>query len=186
MLAVIILVLGKLKLEPVNAKFQSRQASIIVILVWVFPLFPNLLLLKKDPDWLGNQPQAEQAMRYVSLSSREGDVILLDSYGTPLWNLWINRWDRPVPYYALPFEIPSPAVLDSGSNNNLPVMTARLLDELAASHERIWYVASSAAPDYLFSGEVAWLENRYRKVDHLTTTGEEIIDLRLYDLSVSP
>lgn len=185
-LAIVLVVLAKRKLEPVRSRFPSRLASVVVILVWIFPLFPNLLLLKRDPYWLGHQRQPGQTLRYVSLSSREDDVVLLDSYGTPLWNLWMNRWDRPVPYYALPFEIPSPDMLGLGPNRNLPVLTEHLLEELAASYERIWYVASTAAPDYLFSGELVWLESRYRLEDQLTAAGDEVLEIRLYNLSESP
>lgn len=184
-LAVVLLVLGKLKLEPIKARFPSKLASFVIVLVWLFPIFPYLLLLKKDPYWMGNSSEAEQVVNYLSLSSQEGDAILLDSYGTPLWNLWMNQWDRPIKYFALPFEIPSENILESKLNYNISPVTIDLLEELAAGKKRIWYVASSAAPDYMFSGEVAWLESHYGLEDQHTIVGDEILGVRLYNLSDS-
>jgi hypothetical protein len=158
----------------------NKYSPLLWILIWISPVFPNLFVLEHDPFWLGDLSEPTRLLGHVSLSSQVDDVLLLDSYGTPLWNLWMNRWDQPVPYYALPFEVPTSP---SGSLEDLQTISTEsegLLTDLSGLKQRAWYVASSAAPDYLFSGEIIWLENHARLEEVLTVHSEYVLEARLY------
>jgi hypothetical protein len=145
-------------------KIQNWAYSLLLIAVVIFPIFPNLNLLKSDYYWGGDKSSYLQVLNYVSISSKSDDSVIIDAYGTRLWNVWMNRWDRPIPWYALPYENPS-SLQSSEEGINLPSPTLNLMETISRSKSRCWYVASSSAPDYLFSGEVAWLESRFKFKD---------------------
>lgn len=161
---------------------RAGLRAAILVAAWIVPLFPNLLILERDPYWLGHERAARQLIDYVSLSSRPEDVILIDSYSTPIWRLWMNRWDRPIPWYGLPYEIPERDAQGLPASGGLDRDVELLLTRLQGESARVWYVTSSEAPDYLFSAEVAWLEQHFTLQDVLTAPAEGVIELRLYSV----
>jgi hypothetical protein len=164
-----------------NFTAPGRGARLILIAAFVFPIFPNLVLLKGDHVWGTDQQEFRKVLNYVSLSSQADDVLLIDAYGTELWNVWMNRWDQPLPWYGLPFENPAASGQNGDQGEQLPPSTLSLLEAISRNKSRVWYVGSSAAPDYLFSGEQAWLESRFRVQERLVAGADEILEIRLYD-----
>jgi len=131
--------------------------------------------LRTDPAWYANDAETEQAIELAEAEARTGDVVLIDSYATPIWFRMMNEWSRPVRWYSLPFEIPGTEVDPSPHPD-----VVRLLEGLLSGGGRIWLVASSAAPDYLEADERTWLAEHSRLESTRTFEGSTRVDVLVF------
>ncbi|HET7009293.1 MAG TPA: hypothetical protein VFI11_00835, partial [Anaerolineales bacterium] len=128
--------------RSIGGRARNVAAASLLAASLILPLWPNLSLLRSDPEWGAGRPQHEQALEWLRSSVTEGDCLLLDSYAIPLWFFWMNRWDQPVPWTSLPFEIPGSAVSDLGES------ARRIQSRAACSQGRVWYLTSTESPTY--------------------------------------
>jgi hypothetical protein len=114
---------------------------------------------RSDPAWYARDSHLGEAIAYVAAGIEDGDVLLVDAYGTPAWARVLNEWSLPSRWYSLPFEIPG---AQAASTPVLQPDVARLLEQLLAGETRLWLLTSSDAPDYLARNERLWLESHAR------------------------
>ena len=141
-LAAVSLVLLARQIMAGRGKGGKTLARALVVASLILPLWPNLSLLRSDPAWGGDRPEFDQVLQWLRARAAPGDCLLLDSYGTPLWFFWMNRWDRPVRWTSLPFELPGGSVSDAGE------AAQELLEGGGCSHGRLWYVVSTDSPTF--------------------------------------
>jgi hypothetical protein len=116
---------------------------------------------RSDPAWYAGSTRLGEAIAYVASGIEDGDVLVVDAYGTPAWYRLLNEWSSPARWYSLPFEIPgTPAASTPGPQADV----VRLFEELLAGEARIWLLTNSDAPDYLAHDERTWLEGHARLV----------------------
>ncbi|MEW6567715.1 MAG: hypothetical protein AB1449_06035 [Chloroflexota bacterium] len=130
--------------EPKAIRRRWLHGLVCALLVssLILPLRPNLSLVRSDPAWGGDRPEFDQALQWLRSRATAGDCLLLDSYATSLWFFWMNRWDRPVRWTSLPFELPGASVSDVGE-------TARdLLAGAACAQGRVRYIVSTDSPTH--------------------------------------
>ncbi|MCJ7566629.1 MAG: hypothetical protein MUO58_03715 [Anaerolineales bacterium] len=153
----------------------------ISIAVSLLPLIPSLIFLQKDPYWGRDVDSYQQGLDAVMENISHEDIVLLDSYGTPLWNVWMNQWDRPNPWISLPYEIISN---DDGLVPGTPkfdIESNYILDGLHTTGS-VWYVGSDRVPDFLNRDELRWFEAHYEQCDQWEYGGEVFVDVRHFTL----
>jgi hypothetical protein len=105
----------------------------------IFPLLPNLYLLRGDPALGGDQPTYGEAVAWTAAQARPDDLVIVDSYGTPLWQFMLNRWRGAARWYSLPYR----------SAGESSAAGAALTGEiLAAAPEpgTVWVISAGHAP----------------------------------------
>jgi len=144
------------------------------------PLLTLLYTGRVDPYWGTNQSQYQDSMELIRKESQPTDVILLNSYGTPLWTFWMDQWDQPVPWYSLPYEIPQGG--DSAKEEVPPPSdeVVILLDGINGDAHILWYISSKKTPDYSGSAEKAWLDTHYNLLEAKIYDGDPEVEVRLY------
>ena len=152
----------------------------LLSLTIIVPLLTLLYTGRKDPYWGTNQSQYQDSMEYIRNESRPTDVILLNTYGTPLWTFWIDQWDQSVHWYSLPYSIPQGE--DSGKEELPPPSdeVVVLLDGINGDAQFLWYVSSTLAPDYSSSQEKTWLETHYIPLESKIFNGDPEVEVRRY------
>ncbi|MBM3121813.1 MAG: hypothetical protein FJZ97_06465 [Chloroflexi bacterium] len=116
---------------------------------------------RSDPAWYARSSRLGEAIAYVEAGIGDGDVLLVDAYGTPAWYRAMNEWSSPARWYSLPFEIPG---TQAGWAPGPQADVASLFEELLAGGVRLWLLTSSDAPDFLARNERTWLEAHARLV----------------------
>ena len=152
----------------------------LLALAAIMPLLTLLYTGRKDPYWGTNQSQYQDSMEYIRKESQPTDVILLDSYGTPLWTFWMDQWDQPVLWYSLPYEIPQgrDSVREEVPSPSDEVVI--LLDGIKGDAHFLWYISSRKAPDYSSSQEKAWLDTHYDPLESKVFNGDPEVEVRRY------
>jgi hypothetical protein len=109
-----------------------------------------------------------------------GDLVILDSYGTPLWDNMMNQWPFSVPWYSLPYGIPGTAdVLDDAGDSPSSAFL-NLIEAKETVNERLWYIQTSAAPDFDLQRETKYLDQHFSRIQAARFTGSGTIEFRLY------
>ncbi|MFQ5923316.1 MAG: hypothetical protein ACE5M4_10775 [Anaerolineales bacterium] len=156
-----------------------RLFAVLVALAIALPSLPLWWAYRLDPYWGGNRPEFGRAMEWVSPEISGGEVIVVNSYATPLWSFWLNWWNREVPWYSLAFEIPSP----EGANASPSEVTLALIRSFESTFTRLWYVSSSDNPGHGLRNEANWLNEQYSLSSQRKLDGEALeVEIRLYDL----
>ena len=162
-----------------------RVFALCVALAVALPSLPLWWAYRRDPYWGGNRPEFVEAIGWASPKVSSGDVLVISSYGTPLWSFWLNWWNREEPWYSLAFEIPSPEGTDPG--HEFPSdLTKALMSSMEGIYSRLWYVSSSDSPGYGLHTEAAWLDERYPLKTQWRFGGDAVeVEAGLYDLPIS-
>jgi len=98
-----------LALLLLRRKISAWAAPGIVMAALAFPFFPMLGVLRPDPAWGGDRPELTAIVARVADAASADDLLLVDSYGSPLWRFMLNRWTSPVEWYSLPEELGLPS-----------------------------------------------------------------------------
>ncbi len=182
-LAVLIVVIWRRQVS--GNTFKSgllRMFALVVALAVAVPIFPLWWSYRSDPYWGGNRSEFVGAIGWVSTEISSGEVLVINSYGTPLWSFWLNWWNREEPWYSLAFEIPSVEGTDEFPSD----LTQGLIKSLEDTYSRFWYVNSSDSPGYGLRTETKWLDGRHPLISQRRFDGEAVeVEARLYDLSLS-
>lgn len=160
----------------------SRAVLIIGGLASVLPIFPTLWAYQRDPAFGGARPEFVQSAAYLEENATSGDLIAVDAYATPLWAYLMNRWESPVRWYSLPFEIPGSPGVEADSGCILPPMSVDLLFEAPQSGTRLFYVTSTDSPDYALGREVCRLDLAYELETAATFGAEGGAEVRVYPI----
>jgi hypothetical protein len=160
--------------------------GVVGALALMLPFFPTLWAYRADPALGGDRPAFEQALAWVEAGIAPGDVVVVDSYATPLWTYWMNLWDQPVRWYALPFEIPGAPGVDTTPGADPSQASVSLFARLEGDALRLWYLTSEEAPDYGLRREITWLGDHYPLLARREFSGRAKVEARLYDLGGEP
>ena len=142
----------------------SRVAAFLALAL----LAPLALLgaARGDPAWGGDRPEYGQASEWVQTQARDGDLVLVESYGSPLWAYLLNRWSSPLPWVSLPFDIPG---TEAGS---VDPWVNDLVSSTPAPH-RVWLITSTEAPGSGSSAPQAFLRERLGTGSAWAFSGED-------------
>jgi hypothetical protein len=171
--AALVLAYGLLARARASGGHPSRLSGGLAVLAFagalVLPVFPAMALLRSDPGLAADRASFQRASSWLEASVGDGDVLVVDSYGTPLWTFMSNRWSAPYQWYSLPFELPNVSE-SAGSGSPPSPPTTALFEEILRSGGRFWYITTPEAPDAGLGREVAWLG------DHATIGGMAVFE----------
>jgi len=155
-------------------------AFVIGAMALVFPIFPSLGLYKHDPAAGGDRSEFDVMISWIEPRVQPGDIVVVDSYGTPLWHYMMNHWQSSVPWYSLPYEIPG--TLDVPEDPEASPSTAflNLIEAIETSSERLWYLHTNDAPDFDLQRETKYLDQHFPKIQAVRFTGSDTVEFRLY------
>ncbi|MEX0787157.1 MAG: phospholipid carrier-dependent glycosyltransferase [Anaerolineales bacterium] len=136
--------------------------------------------LARDPVHGAYRIDFQDAVTRLEQDIQPGDVVVVDSYATPLWSFMMNSWHSANVWYSLPFEIS--AVSDPVGTAPSPATTAAidLFQELSMKTPRVWYLGSSDAPDFALGRKVEWLDDNFVLAIAESYAGSGRTVLRLY------
>ena len=181
-LSILIVVIWR-RLDSGNT-LKSRLPKVFVIVVAfaiALPSFPLWWSYRRDPYWRGDRSEFAEAIGWASPEVSSGDVIVINSYGTPLWSYWLNWWDGEEPWFSLAFEIPSVEGTDELPSD----LTRGLINSFEDTYSSLWYVSSSDSPGYGLRTETKWLDGRYSLISQRLFDGDAIeVEARHYDLTL--
>ncbi|NIS81723.1 MAG: hypothetical protein GTO14_16295 [Anaerolineales bacterium] len=146
-------------LKPVRAIGRGRFL-ILILSAFIIPSAPTWWAVSPDPAWGGDRSEFQSALNAVEQEVKEQDVVIIDSYGTPLWVFWMNRWRQPAHWFSTPFELPA----FNGEMETLSPSAEGVLLEIVARGEEgstVWYVRTNETPDFGTHMKRQWLERRY-------------------------
>ncbi len=132
--------------------------SIVLFLTVVMPFYPGLWILDQDPSAGGGREELNDLVSWAEEQALFGDIVVVDSYGLPLWHKMMNDWNIPVPWYSLPFEIPGMQGVGWEIGAEPAAATLQLFQEVGVSYARLIYLTSQEAPDYGLQREETWLK----------------------------
>ena len=153
---------------------------IYLIIGFATPIYPGLKRLTGDPLMGGSAIEIMTISDQVSQKAVEGDLIVVDSYGTRLWYQIFNNWNSSVKWFSLPYEIPGTSSLGMEVEGSPSPATLALFTGINPSSERLLYLTSSESPDYGMLREEMWLTEHFNHVETLTEEGEWIVKLSIF------
>ncbi len=141
----------------------------------------NLLMLssyRKDPAYETGRIDFQKSYAYVSANSQPGEVVLIRSYGTPVWKYWMNRAEPQIHWTALPYFFPSISLLEKYRDTNNPedalgASSLTILSETAAPGKTLWLILPSDSPGSDLGLEKTWLASRSAAVECSSFSGGE-------------
>ena len=174
------LILRRLQSQRVKYGRAGSVALGAGLISIVMPFFPAASRLQADMATGGYRPELSAFLSGLDNRVAETDLIVIDSYGTPIWHFMMNEWTQNVPWYSLPFEIPGTNDVSSqkGSAPSLPATD--LFERVGSEFTRVWYISSSDAPDSGLRREVRWLDRELQLVESRTYSGQSEVEVRVY------
>jgi len=178
--------LGRTLEEKRTGRPKKTLVWVSISAAIVFPillLVQGLTMLRSDPYWGGTDLAFSHSMEGVRNQATDNDVIVVNAYGTKLWEHWINQWDHSSLWFSLPFELGAMGSADVGALAPIPENNQSLLESFSSSYERLWYVTIDEAPNFLFDANLAWITERYTQVEEDSYIGDNRIEVYLFNLT---
>jgi hypothetical protein len=163
---ILILILVVIVMTGISIVFTSNRKLLIVFLMMVTGVNIALLFVYKgDSAYYPSRGDFIETQKEISEQFTQGDYVFIKSYGTPVWNYWINWTDPEITWSALPYIYPTPELIKTYSQNQEP---DQVLDEISlgilrkdtVSGRRIWLVLPGDSPGSDLGIEEKWLEER--------------------------
>ncbi len=176
-----------------SMKVRTRGSSIfymippltIGMLVMIMPIFPSLYLLQDNPANGGARPEFESMHVWVKDNVQAGDLVVVDAYGTPIWQYMMNQWKEPIPWFSMPFEIPGATGVDPIMGSQPSLAALQLFQQVGSKYDRLWYISSDEAPDSGLRREITWLDRELVLLHERQFVGDTRVDARLYKASLN-
>ena len=151
-----------------------------VILSLMYPLkkwFPNLnfslafglviamlITYRNDPAYYLKRLDFFAAHEIVSNNVEPDDLVVIKSYGTPVWYFWMNWAEPSHDWISLPLYFPKPSLIEEYEITKKPEValdeaTIKLFHELPTEYNRVWLVLPNDTPGAILNIEVDWLTN---------------------------
>jgi len=153
-----------------------RVLSTLTVLILIFPIFPSLWFYKSDPLIGGQQPEFMSLVSWAEEQVENGDLVIVDSYGTELWRMMMGEWDVPIPWYSLPYEIPGAKGVGWIIGGPPSSATLDLLSGLSSKYNRLIYLTSDGTPDYSLMREQLWLGDQFAETESVHFQGMAIAE----------
>jgi hypothetical protein len=158
-----------------------HTATVIVVFLSVsLPLLFSLVVFRNDPYWEREISSYQAGLRLLNEEISDNDMILVDAYGTPLWKVMMNKWDQPIPWISLPYEILSPDEFMDGEKPSSD-LEPDALSYGTYQGGMVWYIGSEVVPDYLIRDELSWLEENYVDCGQWEFTRGVLVEVRKFN-----
>lgn len=136
---------------------------VITILVGIDLIM--LVLNRNDPAYYRSRTDFAQSRDYLAEKIGQGDILLLNSYGLPLWNYWMNWGSDQVAWTSLPYYFPAPGqiqtfILTGKPEDALDPISLAILEKAVSPGKRIWMITANDSPGSDLGIEHKWVKER--------------------------
>jgi hypothetical protein len=163
-----------------QGRYRSGLVILFLVLSIFFPIFPSLWLIKADPASGGDSQELRQVVAWTEDEVRDGDLIVVDSYGTDLWSWMMNAWDKPIPWYSLPYEIPGAGDVGLEVGEDPSPATLELFQKVGKEYSRLIYLTSQETPDFSLVREETWLGTYFSLDKEVEFPGNTFVEARIF------
>jgi hypothetical protein len=167
---------------------KRRYLTVLAAIVAFATSLSLPFLYKTDPAYHITRSDLKEAQSQIARQYHTGDLILLKSYGSPVWEYWMN-WAGPgLTWSALPYAYPSPAAIlqyntDGDPTVALDRVSLGILDREARPGRRVWLVLPGDTAGSDLGIEEKWLAGRSNPAScHLISGEEQSTRLCRFDL----
>jgi hypothetical protein len=163
-IGVIVLILVFLSLYQYRFHKLAYVSVIVIVNVSILVLILNV----NDPLYMRNRKDYHDSQQFITEEYLVGDLVLIKSYGSPIWDYWMN-WTQPgIQWTSLPYFFPAPEKIKEFQNTNNPDVamansSLTILSRNIRSGMRVWLVVPSDSPGAELGIEKQWLANRSNK-----------------------
>jgi hypothetical protein len=146
-IAFVIMIMIFLSLRRYKFYKLAYAAAIANVGVSVLMLF----LYGNDPIYMKDRSDYKESQQMIVRQYQPGDMVLIKSYGSPIWDYWMNWTDPKVQWTSLPYYFPAPAFIDKYLTSNDPedaldTISLAILNQSIQPGKRIWLVIASDSP----------------------------------------
>jgi hypothetical protein len=147
-------------------KNQKLQYGSILAILGVIGLNTGMMFLfKNEQAYYLNRNDLKLTQTYLSENAKPDDLILIKSYGSPVWYYWMNWRDDKNEWTALPYYFPTPARLElftltMNPEDALDIITLSIFRQKIKPGQRTWLLVAGDSPGASLGIEALWLEER--------------------------
>jgi hypothetical protein len=173
-------------LANVSKKYPSMSVIICIVLVvtaLVVPFYPTLDLLQSDPRKCNRTNDPTSAIDYVLNHVQNGDLVVVDSYGSCIWYRMMNLWKGTVSWYSLPFGVAGTTTQGLVRGGYVSAAMIQLLENSIGDRDRILYLSSTDVSFNAPTDEGEWLKNHYSSVEEIHF--KDSVNTKLLIISIS-
>jgi hypothetical protein len=140
----------------------------------------NLVMLscfRRDPSYESTRADFQTSQSYINRNGRLSELVLIKSYGTPVWRYWMN-WAVPQTHWtALPYYFPVPSLVEKYRLTNNPEdglsdHSLTILRQSIVSGGSLWLVLPSDSPGADLGLEKKWLTGKASDVNCVFFEGQ--------------
>jgi hypothetical protein len=147
----------------INRKFQ--YGSVLAIIGVIGLNIGMMYLFKNDPAYYSTRKDLSRSQTYLVEHIQPEDLVLIKSYGSPIWFYWMNWGDDKVLWTALPYYFPTPTRLDvfnltKNPEDALNSITLSIFNQKIKPGQRTWLQVGGDSPGASLGIEILWLEGR--------------------------
>ena len=122
-----------------------------------------LFLYKDDPYYYPFREDIAASHEKISAGMMPKDLVIIKSYGTPVWYYWMNWADSYIPWTSLPYHFPSPDAMENYAASLNPEaaldeITLSLLKSIPGNYRCVWLLIAGDSPGASLNIEVKWLK----------------------------
>lgn len=124
-----------------------------------------LFVFIQDPIYMKDRSDFVESQQMLTQQYTPGDAVLIKSYGSPIWDYWMNWTDPKILWTSMPYYFPAPALIEKYNNSNIPEdaldkISLDILTLVVQSAKKVWLVIPSDSPGASLGIEKRWLANR--------------------------
>jgi hypothetical protein len=154
--------------------FRGKLPPIVILLLvalgLILPLYPSLRVYREDPAAGGGRSTYQEMLTWLAPQIQPDDLVIVDSYGTPLWQFMMNHWAPPVPWYSLPYA-------PGRSIAHTEIVVGEIIERGEIPTERVWLLRSTDLPDPALAQT---LGRNYRLADMIHFAGNPPAGVQVY------
>ena len=146
-------------------KLSAIWPAISVLGVSMFMSILMLFTYKDDPNYYSFRNDLTASHQVVSDGVLPEDLVLIKSYGTPIWHYWMNWADPKILWTALPYYFPPVESIEEYYTYQDPEVamdeiTLSLFRNIPENYNCVWLLIAGDSPGATLNIEVSWLERQ--------------------------
>ena len=119
---------------------------------------------KQDPEYHLDRLDLRAAQEVIETEGTQEDVVVIQSYSSPVWYYWMNWAGQDHGWISLPLYFPAPSLIEESRESGNPEIamdeaTLSLFSSISAGNKRIWLVAPDDTPGAALNIETEWLKD---------------------------
>ena len=155
---IVVIGIAFMRMPTIKLAASAMGISLLMSVLIVFSY-------KDDPYYHLSRKDLSTSHQLISRIVRPEDLIIIKSYGAPVWYYWMNWADSQLHWTSLPYYFPSPETVEEynsslAAEDALDEITLSLLDGIPGNYTCVWLLIAGDSPGSNLNIEVKWLEQK--------------------------